>query len=558
MELIYTYIHNYKGLNKLSLPTSSKFTFSHKGNVLTIAKKDLSRDYYSNIPCTLILGKNGVGKSSILDFISSFIYDFEGSGYSIWNENDKLIIITSNYKPPVILSKMQTELIDNNEHFFRRNKINLIKINNTIDLKSMLVGQKKKKNDSISKDLSLSYFLQGSKTRNKKLLKQLISFSDHSSWAKDNLSRLNTKFQFEIENSPVYKINSIIKNNDIGDKGLFGAIEYFFDTLNDRIKNNKLPRYIERDLDSFGISLVDILNHGIDYDEDFIISIIFNKERSLNFLATFSYHKIIYLMLLPAITWHLLKTSKIPKDICETVYLFCLCRAYLEEKDPAKTILETLDEFNVNVKFQSKIAMLSEHISDIIGNIADILENTARDPVDSLSFTVEEPKQIMELIRLVDRLPSGVSSRFKYGWDSLSSGEFAKLNLFNQLYDSIEHSTSKNIIILLDECDLYLHPEWQRVIFSEIIDLTLRYKRSKNIQLVFTTHSPILASDFLPSDIIYLERDHNQGTYTKKVEFGFGATISELYINGFFIDATIGQHAHNYLNSIIKNSDDGN
>ncbi|EKQ6297982.1 AAA family ATPase, partial [Escherichia coli] len=194
MELIYTYIHNYKGLNKLSLPTSSKFTFSHKGNVLTIAKKDLSRDYYSNIPCTLILGKNGVGKSSILDFISSFIYDFEGSGYSIWNENDKLIIITSNYKPPVILSKMQTELIDNNEHFFRRNKINLIKINNTIDLKSMLVGQKKKKNDSISKDLSLSYFLQGSKTRNKKLLKQLISFSDHSSWAKDNLSRLNTKF----------------------------------------------------------------------------------------------------------------------------------------------------------------------------------------------------------------------------------------------------------------------------------------------------------------------------------------------------------------------------
>ncbi|EFD1063218.1 AAA family ATPase, partial [Escherichia coli] len=112
MELIYTYIHNYKGLNKLSLPTSSKFTFSHKGNVLTIAKKDLSRDYYSNIPCTLILGKNGVGKSSILDFISSFIYDFEGSGYSIWNENDKLIIITSNCKPPVILSKMQTELID--------------------------------------------------------------------------------------------------------------------------------------------------------------------------------------------------------------------------------------------------------------------------------------------------------------------------------------------------------------------------------------------------------------------------------------------------------------
>ncbi|MEQ5122117.1 AAA family ATPase [Morganella morganii] len=558
MELIYTYIHNYKGLNKLSLPTSSKFTFSHENNALKVTKKDLSRNYYSDIPCTLILGKNGIGKSSILDFINSFIYDFEGSGYCIWNENGKLIIITSNCRPPIIFSEMETELVDNNEYFFRRNKVNLIKINNTIDLKSMLVGKKKKKNNSISKDLSLSYFLQGSKTRNKKLLKQLISFSDHSSWARDNLSRLNTKFQFEIENSPTYKINSIIKNNEIGDKGLFGSIEYFFDTLHDRIKNKNLPKYVECDLESLGFSLVDMLNNDIDYDEDFIVNVIFNRERSLYFLATFSYQKIIYLMLLPAIIWHLLKVSKASKDVCETIYLFCLCRVYLEEEDPAQTILEALDELKINTKFNSKIINLSDNIFDIIYNIARILENIVKDPNDNLSFTVEEPKQIMELIRLVDKLPSGISSRFKYGWDSLSSGEFAKLNLFNQLYDSIEHSNSKNLIILLDECDLYLHPEWQRVIFSEILDLILSYKKNKNIQLVFTTHSPILTSDFLPSDIIYLERGHDQETYTKKVEFGFGATISELYINGFFIDATIGQHAHNYLNSIIENSEHGN
>lgn len=558
MELIYTYIHNYKGLNKLSIPTSSKFIFSHKNNVLKISKKDLSRDYYNNIPCTLILGKNGVGKSSILDFINSFIYDFEGSGYCIWNENDKLIIITSNCKPPIISSKMKTELVDNNDYFFRRKKINLIKINNTIDLKSMLVGKKKKKNDSISKDLSLSYFLQGSKTRNKKLLKQIISFPDHSSWARDNISRFSTKFQFEIENSPTYKINSIIKNNEIGDKGLFGSIEYFFNTLHDKIINKNLPRYVECDLESLNFSLVNMIENETDYDEEFIVNTLFNKERSSCFLATFSYQKIIYLMLLPAITWYLLKVSKASKDICETIYLFCLCRAYLEEKDPAQTILEALDELNLNNKFYLKIGKLSKNIFDIIRNIADILENIEKDPTDNLSFTVEEPKQIMELIRLVDRLPSGVSSRFKYGWDSLSSGEFAKLNLFNQLYDSIENSNSKNLIILLDECDLYLHPEWQRVIFSEILDLILRYKKSKNIQLVFTTHSPILASDFLPSDIIHLERDYDQETYTKKVEFGFGATISELYINGFFIDATIGQHAHNYLNSIIKNSEYGN
>lgn len=555
MELIYTYIQNYKGLYNLSLPTSSKYKFTYDTGHLKITKQDLSQDYYSGIPCTLILGKNGVGKTSILDFINSFIYDFEGAGYCVWNEDGKLIITASNSLMPSIISNMQTEYIENNEHFFRKKKINLVKINNTIDLKSMLVGRKKKKNTSISKDLSLSYFLQGNKTRTKKLLKQLISFSDHSSWAHDNLSRLNTKFQFEIENSPTYKVNSILKNNEIGDKRLHGAIDYFFGMLHDKIENRQLPRYIESDFESQGISLDEIQNGEIELNEEEIVNIIFNKQRHMFIPSTYPYHQVIYLMLMPAIVWHLLKTSKVSKEICESIYLFCLCRTYLEENKPSQVIIETLDEFNIKDNYHSKIKNTLESILEIIHNIAEMLDNFERDQFDDFSFTLEDPKQIIELIKLVDKLPSGVSSRFKYGWDSLSSGEFAKLNLFNQLYDSIENSNGHNIIILLDECDLYLHPEWQRIIFSEILDLIKTHKRSKNVQVVFTTHSPILASDFLPSDIIYLEKDCNQKTYTKHVEFGFGATISELYINGFFIEATIGQHAHNYLNSIINSAE---
>lgn len=555
MELIYTYIHNYKGLYDIALPTSSKYKFSHDQDHLQIIKHDSSRDYYRDIPCTLILGKNGVGKTSILDFINSFIYDFEGSGYCIWNENDKLIITTSNSRPPSIKSDMQTEYIENNEHFFRKNKINLVKINNTIDLKSMLVGRKKKRNTTASKDLSLSYFLQGSKTRTKKLLKQLISFSDHSSWARDNLSRFNTKFQFEIENSPTYKVNSILKNNEIGDKGLHGAIEYFYEVLRDKIENKQLPRYIESDLQSQGISLEEIQNEEIELDEGEIVNIVFNKQRYTDFLSTYPYHQIIYLMLMPAIVWHLLKISKASKEICESVYLYCLCSTYLEDSKPSEAIIETLEQFNLKDNSYFKVLNTFESILEIINNIAEMLENIERDPIDDFSFTLEDPKQIIELMRLVDKLPSGISSRFKYGWDSLSSGEFAKLNIFNQLYDSIEYSNSKSMIILLDECDLYLHPEWQRIIFSEILDLIKTHKQNRQVQVVFTTHSPILASDFLPSDIIYLEKNINQKTYTKPIEFGFGATISELYINGFFIEATIGQHAYNYLNSIINSAE---
>ena len=169
-----------------------------------------------------------------------------------------------------------------------------------------------------------------------------------------------------------------------------------------------------------------------------------------------SYIEIIKLMLMPAIIWHLLKASKISKDMCETIYLYCLCKTYLEDDKPSEVIIETLNQLNVKDYYFTKILNLSEYIFETIYTIAGILETINEAPNADFSFTLEEPKQIIELMKLVDKLPSGISSRFRYGWDSLSSGEFAKLNLFNQLYDSIEHSNGKNILILLDECDLYL------------------------------------------------------------------------------------------------------
>ncbi|MDV7021073.1 AAA family ATPase [Atlantibacter subterranea] len=555
MELIYTYIYSYKGLRELSLPSSSKYIFAFKGNSLSIVKKDLSRDYYENIPCTLILGKNGVGKSSILDFINSFIYDFEGSGYCIWHENNKFYVTTSNYTPPEILTKIKTQYFDNNEYFFKKNQISLVKINNTIDLTNMLVGRKKKKNTSIATDLSISYFLQGSKIRSKLLLKQLIEFSEQSSWAKNKLTNLDTRFQFEIESSPTHKVNSILKNNEIGDKGLYGAISYFNETLQKKAELNELPPYVEHDLNSQGFLIDDIVNDTFNFQDEDVINIVFNKNR-LNYInAYLSYKDIIYLMFMPTITWHLLKSSKIPKETCENIYIYCLCRIYLENSNPVDVIINTIEHLVENTGTFKKLHSVMDNILRTLDYISKELEDIQLDYFNEFSFTLANPNKIIKLIGHVDKLPSSLSSRFKYGWDSLSSGELAKLNLFNQLYHSIKYSNSKNIIMLLDECDLYLHPEWQRKIFSEIINFIAIHQKDKNVQMIFTTHSPILASDFLPSDIIYLEKEVHTNTYIKDVNFGFGATISELYINAFFIEATIGQHAQHYLNLILASAE---
>lgn len=553
MELIYTYIHNYKGLLELSLPTSSKFQFNKSNEILEINRMDMSKDYYADIPCTLILGKNGVGKTSILDFINSFVYDFEGSGYCIWHENNQFIIITSNFPPPKIKTEMSVEYYENTENFFRMHRLSLIKINNTIDLKSMILGRKKRRNSLLSKDHSLSYFLQGSKSRSKNLLKQLITFAENSNWARNHLPNLSMKFQFEIEYSPTNKVKSILKSNEIGDKGLYGAVTYFNETLYEKVLQQKVTPLIVHDLESLDYSLDNILHDEVSFDEYEIASLIFNKDRSLLIHGDFSFINLITTILMPTIIWSLLKLSRLPKETCETIYLLCLCIIYLEEANPVSTITNVMRDLTTKEIPIKKMEYHWHKILTELQYIVEILEKNNPQRPSELSYTLDDPTNILSLIKHVDNLPSDISARFRYGWDSLSSGEFAKINLFNQIYQSLEQSNSKNIIILLDECDLYLHPEWQRIILSELLNLVSDLKSQKNIQLLITTHSPILASDFLPSDVIYLERDDTH-TYTKDIAFGFGATISELYINGFFIKATIGQHAYNYLNKIIETS----
>ncbi|WP_154147314.1 AAA family ATPase, partial [Ewingella americana] len=212
-----------------------------------------------------------------------------------------------------------------------------------------------------------------------------------------------------------------------------------------------------------------------------------------------------------------------------------------------------IEEFLDNDKIKREVKEKYHNIEDIILKISSKLSDLNKRKRVNLVFTVSDADLIIELVKLVNYLPQELSSRFHYGWGSLSSGEFAKINIFNQIYHALKDSNGENFILLLDECDLYLHPEWQRLFIFEVLSFIRQQQGFKKIQLIATTHSPIIASDFLPNNIIHLQRKRSN-TILVKMESGFGATISELYVDGFFIDATMGKLALNYIKEIINNS----
>ncbi|MCD4667793.1 MAG: ATP-binding protein [Sulfurimonas sp.] len=124
------------------------------------------------------------------------------------------------------------------------------------------------------------------------------------------------------------------------------------------------------------------------------------------------------------------------------------------------------------------------------------------------------------------------------------------------------------IIVLLDEFELGLHPNWQKKFISYIIDFFKDIK--KDISIVIATHSPFLLSDLSKENIIFLKKNNEIGNCinaTKDIDINpFGANIHTLLSHGFFMqDGLMGEFAKgkiedliNYLNDKESDINDNN
>lgn len=81
-------------------------------------------------------------------------------------------------------------------------------------------------------------------------------------------------------------------------------------------------------------------------------------------------------------------------------------------------------------------------------------------------------------------------------------------------------------VILIDEIDVHLHPQWQAVFVDVLKNLLPK------AQIIATTHSPSMIQCALPNEIIPLALDKNNNIYIKNLntsEYGFqGWTIEEI------------------------------
>lgn len=144
-----------------------------------------------------------------------------------------------------------------------------------------------------------------------------------------------------------------------------------------------------------------------------------------------------------------------------------------------------------------------------------------------------------------------------YSITPFSSGEEAILYQLSEFHEAINISEKDNIIISIDEGELYLHPEWQRKYINTLYHFFQHYgnKFNKEIQIIVTSHSPFIVSDIPKYNLIFLTKDDNGNCKVSKSENHLptlGGNIFELFNDGFYLKEFISEFAFEKINQAIK------
>lgn len=535
MELLYLWIEDYKNIYRQGFNFSPLYDFEfiptkeENGKVIegtlkdNITEKETKEKFYKDFfnvknekddkeiqkgtitNVTAIVGENGAGKSSVLEFLSINSTN-EYSYIQIVKKNKKVKIINNKVKVESLFSSVLPSIeysILKYEYFTTPSDINR---NNSFNWIQMSVNQLYEINDT-------------------KLLQ-------------DN-RRLNSEKVF-------VQTNFLIQNNILK-----------IDSLNVDVKN----------IDMLGI-IKSLDEESMEYDAGFDpriheINLENREKKSNNFNEYKEYvYKCLYELMVTKIhkvIVHVFNDVVILSEIEQQEFEFILDPRYIINKKNNthnyKTYIQDylfcFDRLNIKRHFD-----FLKHIILLL-EIIDLLEERNYDEINEcITFDIES--------NCIKKFVSSYDSNFyffdfEFKKDSqiqyLSRGEDALLFQLSTLQNLGKSNTKASIMILIDEGELGLHPQWQKQYLKILLETLPKIFPNKQIQLILTSHSPFLVSDLPKENVIFLEKGEDgkcivaQPTAMKQT---FGANIHTLLTNSFFIkDGLTGTFAQEKIDKVI-------
>jgi len=569
MELVYLWIENYKNIHKQGFNFSPRFDCKFhdkydenrkledncKLNIIKKEEDEYIKDFFGeNINVTAIVGKNGSGKSSVSEALilgTTKLYQSENEFkiFSILEKNGIFYTVQSGISISIFLNDEEKELKETNDIFVLHSSNALDNFSNefcfntqlseycsfmydleTTDENKNFFSFPDKTNDMIDLNkinlLNNKYMLHTYNTLGKESIQDLLFNLDKSK--ESNLHFTPDKFQlhFDFEKTYLKFIDNHIHRELL--KHILG-FQYSFESFTDeRLTLSSIKkltvyyilfRFVEVDMGS----IFSEVNEQYFRSHDLIVFYNNFKNRVINFKTLEQVDNI---------------SAKILDEFVEDTNSF--------EEIFRNSNLERLIGELIKSLFYGIYSALCyyEYIIDRKENFQHFRRR----------------KEVTDEIELLSNLPYFIECNLwtvtsdgkEVNFKSLSYGEKVINRMFYAIYKiglDVKDKNYKNLILIFDEVENGLHPEWQRKFFY-FIDIIIQNLVSaeyfNSIQFIPITHSSFLLSDIPRKNILVLG---NNLITTKET---FGENIHTLLSDSFFMEnGLMGEFAKNKIQEII-------
>ena len=565
MQLIYQWIDKYRSINDNNLLNNLELNFHHKYRFKYDGKDKLEFEilektnyidtyYKENQYYSMIVGKNGSGKSSIFEMLYNGINisldmksrkeKIRDKFIAIFLDKDKFLFygFGINGQNEIYVSRIESI-----------NKINLdIEYREYIDNLRIL---------SINSDFGS---LENIET-NYEMSRERIKISDNIKKKDITTFLLDRQQAFEnnsFMNSNMYESILNYSKNDFIQSFLLNY-KYFKSIENNDIE---LPQYVYFKFDIppknyYEYKFKKVINESSEKIKDFLIEL---SETLLDYYDSIK------------LSSELSIFQKI-----ESFYIFYLIDKYLFYTSDKTVFIDTLLKVDIiskikNINFENLYNLYFDYDIDIrfnpfrefltLKDIVIALKNTYHKVIDhsiiinelenqeymrNLSLSVDSFKQIFTLGQIY------LSYDF---YPILSSGHQQLFKTFNYILEGIQKfekngdSYQKDVLILLDEPDIRLHYEWQRN-YIKWLSIFLEQFEDFNFHIIINTHSNLMLSDIPKENVIVLDRKDNKTSIKNITTQTLAQNLFENLNNDFFLDKFIGAYIEDKIKDILKKDD---
>ncbi|WP_459195800.1 AAA family ATPase [Wukongibacter baidiensis] len=252
-----------------------------------------------------------------------------------------------------------------------------------------------------------------------------------------------------------------------------------------------------------------------------------------------------------------LKSNFVSSDVYELIRKNIFVSRYLQNRIESMVNLGRDGTFQQ--AFEKVVIKLLKIKPEYFSSTGLVIE--MNDPVDNeidSLFTL-----MQKYLECEDEKLNDINNHFKFSIPYTSDGERIILDVFSKLLNIIKNEDRELFVLVMDEPDQRLHPDWSRQFLDLLIQMIEKLNKTNfepqnrklNVQLIISTHSPFILSDVREEDVFLLYLNEEQSWEERELQIStekfnvFGANIYDLLKESFFFNRTIGEFANRKMES---------